>query len=331
MNVRSKLKSTARSAVRPLWLIVWRRLEVRIRAMELVAQHTESVWQQHVPAFLNAVSTIGAFGHELLAYRKASEAGLAALARQMEPLNTQVAALRDEIDTLATLRGQFDDLDRVQRIADVRLSEIAARVEFVQRELRLQMKAGAAGAPAPQQPSSLQPWVVSTDKLTASVQTGVRLNLGCGHVPVDGYLNVDTRALPGVDIIAEVGNVPFQAGTVREVHSVHLLEHFTEEELRQRLLPYWLSLLEPGGTFSAVVPDGEAMLAHFAAGDYPFSDLREALFGAQDCSGGLRVNMFVPQSLKALLVEVGFVDPKVPVKGRRNGACYEFEINARRP
>ena len=41
--------------------------------------------------------------------------------------------------------------------------------------------------------------------------------------------------------------------------------------------------------------------------------------------------MFMPQSLRALLDEAGFVNTEVPVKGRRNGLCYEFEINARRP
>lgn len=73
------------------------------------------------------------------------------------------------------------------------------------------------------------------------------------------------------------------------------------------------------------------MLAHFAAGDYPFHDFREALFGAQDYNGDFHFNMFLPRSLEALLVEAGFTDILVPVQGRRNGLCYEFEINARRP
>ena len=51
-----------------------------------------------------------------------------------------------------------------------------------------------------------------------------------------------------------------EPGTLRELRSSHLLEHFPQEELRRRLLPYWFSLLAPGGRFTAIVPDGEAMV-----------------------------------------------------------------------
>jgi hypothetical protein len=320
--------------VRPFWLVIWRPIEARIRNLEanhtlaarignLEANHTwearigaleshDETWRQHVPAFLNAVSTVGAFGHELLRYRKESLAGLAAL-------DSQLIAVRTQLDEMPT--GSQD------------ISELAARIEFVRREILFEMKyAGpdSLGKPtAP--PPSLQPRVISADKLAVLRQSGLRINLGCGHIPLDGYLNIDMRALPGVDIIAEAGNVPFEPGAVKEVHSAHLLEHFPQEELRRRLLPYWLSLLAPGGAFRAIVPDGKAMLAHFAAGDYPFDEFREVLFGAQDYNGDFHFNMFLPQSLQALLEEAGFVDIQVPVEGRRNGLCYEFEINAQRP
>ena len=41
-----------------------------------------------------------------------------------------------------------------------------------------------------------------------------RLNLGCGHIPLDGYVNVDIRALPGVDVVAPVDALPFDPASV---------------------------------------------------------------------------------------------------------------------
>src|SRR6185295_12443783 len=159
-------------------------------------------------------------------------------------------------------------------------------------------------------------------------ESGLRLNLGCGHIPLPGYVNVDQRALPHVDIVAEAGDVPIETGKVQEIFSAHLLEHFPQEELRRRLLPYWHSLLEPGGTFHAVVPDGEAMFAGLAVGTYPFEDFREVLFGGQDYEGDFHYNLFTPKSLSSLLAETGFSKVRVVERGRRNGKCFQFEILA---
>jgi predicted SAM-dependent methyltransferase len=333
MSLRNGLKSSIRSLLRPFWLAIWRRIEARISAIE-------EAWQQHMPAFLNAVSTVGAFGHELLRYRKESLAGFAALDDRDATRQAQLDALRAELDAvhtqlgaIAALRGETGELAHHQTSMEAGVAELGARIEFVRRELLFEMKySRPGGIEQPAMPgSSLKPRVIATEKLAAARQSALRLNLGCGHLPLDCYLNVDMRALPGVDIIADAGNVPVEPGTVQEVRSAHLLEHFPQEELRRRLLPYWLSLLAPGGTFKAIVPDGEAMLAHVAAGDYPFEQFREVLFGAQDYHGDFHFNMFLPGSLQALLEEAGFVDTHVPVQGRRNGLCYEFEIHAQRP
>jgi hypothetical protein len=361
MNIRNRLKSSARSVLRPFWLVVWRRIEARISTMqrhdaawrqhiEARLEQTDAAWQQHLPAFLNAVSSVGAFGHELLRYRKEGLAGLAALDGQIAEVRSQVLAAKESLAGLATLDDQITEIraqllaaldsqvamrESLDALAPLRdqANALAARVEFVRREILFEMKYGGSvkierpSAP----PASLQPHVVSTDKLAAFRQSGLRLNLGCGHIPLDGYVNVDMRAVPGVDIVAEAGNIPVEPGTVQEVHSAHMLEHFPQEELRRRLLPYWFSLLVPGGIFKAIVPDGEAMLAHFSTGDYPFEEFREVLFGAQDYHGDFHFNMFLPRTLQSLLEEAGFVDIRVPVQGRRNGLCYEFEINAQRP
>jgi predicted SAM-dependent methyltransferase len=159
----------------------------------------------------------------------------------------------------------------------------------------------------------------------------LKLNLGCGQAPLSGYVNVDRRALPGVDIVAPIEDVPVAPDSVAEIYSAHLLEHVPQEALRRQLLPYWRSLLRPDGLLRAVVPDGSAMIAGVAEGSYPFDDFRRDLFGAQENESDYHHNLLTPDSLRALLLEAGFTDIAVSTRGRTDGRRFEFEIVARKP
>jgi hypothetical protein len=44
-----------------------------------------------------------------------------------------------------------------------------------------------------------------------------RLNLGSGNEPLVGYVNVDRRPVPGVNVAADVTALPFRAHSVEEV------------------------------------------------------------------------------------------------------------------
>jgi hypothetical protein len=223
---------------------------------------------------------------------------------------------------------QEDIAGRGKRVDDT-LRFLLDRVEFVRRELMFEMRYSGGGGNAAARPKAQEPRVLEPEKVTAACASGsLRINLGCGHIAAPGYINVDIRDLPGVDVIAEIGNLPFDPGSVDEIASAHLLEHFPQEELRRRLLPYWRSLLKPGGTFRAVTPDGATMLSGVADGSYSFADFREALFGGQDYEGDFHFNLFTPDSLRQLVKEAGFGAVEVPVHGRRNGQCFEFELVA---
>ncbi|HDR9474543.1 hypothetical protein FEP08_05670 [Burkholderia multivorans] len=70
------------------------------------------------------------------------------------------------------------------------------------------------------------------------------------------------------------------------------------------------------------------MLRGIAAGSYSFDDFREVLFGSQDYNGDFHFNLLTPESLSKLVEEAGFGQVEVPVRGRRNGQCFEFELSA---
>jgi hypothetical protein len=209
---------------------------------------------------------------------------------------------------------------------------LLGRVEFVRRELMFEMRYGASVPASGEDTLKADTAIVAADKLEAARrERNVRLNLGCGHIALDGYLNVDRRALPGVDIVAEVDHLPFEAEQVDEIFSAHLLEHFPQEQLVRQLLPYYYNLIRSGGQFRAVVPDAEAMIREYNNGGYPYEDLREVLYGGQDYDGDFHFNMFTPASLSKMLVDAGFATPTVVASGRKNGRCYEFEIFAVKP
>lgn len=244
-------------------------------------------------------------------------------------------ALNPELQELAELRRQLDlalpaVLSRISSQAATdrgfsrSIQELWERIEFVRRELLFELRYKDS-----EERQRGAGRVVNQEKLEA-MGTKVRLNLGAGHIALPGYLNVDGRDLEHIDVVASVDDLPFDAESVEEIFSAHLLEHFPVEELRKVLLPYWVSLLRPGGTFVAVVPDMEAMIAECAAGRMSFDDFREVTYGAQEYEGDFHFNGFTPDSLTQLFEDAGLSDVRVRAAGRRNGLCYEMEIEGHR-
>jgi len=231
-------------------------------------------------------------------------------------------------ESIGYLMGRMGDNEGEKKQIAQSIGYLMGRVEFVRRELMYEMRYGATEILAQTDSVKTKSEVISFEKLAEAKKSELRINLGCGHIPIQGYLNIDRRKLPGVDIVAEVDELPFNSGEIDEIYSSHLLEHFPQEQLRRVLLPYYCRLLKDGGAFRAVVPDAQAMINEYQKGELPYDDFREVLYGGQDYEGDFHFNMFTPASLSALLVEAGFEEVRIIDSNRRNGKCYEFEISA---
>lgn len=209
------------------------------------------------------------------------------------------------------------------------------RTEFVRREFMHELRYGrrTAGAEESVAVEVRDPSLVVDERglVTASTEGPLRLNLGAGHIPLEGYVNCDGRALDGIDIVCDVRAVPVALGAVEAIHAAHLLEHFPQEEARRTVLPHWRDLLRPGGRLTVVVPDWEAMLSEHAAGRYGLDELRLVTFGEQEYDGDFHFNMFGREGLAELLRDSGFTDVALVETGRRNGVAYEMELTARTP
>ena len=234
------------------------------------------------------------------------------------------------LNAIATQNATAREFERVRSDHEARLTTIAEnlsyverRGEFIRREVMYEARYGAQGRGVEH--------VATEDVDLSSLPQPLRLNLGSGHVPREGYVNVDARKLDGVDVAADVRKLPFEPGTVEEIYSSHLVEHFPIEELRSVVLPHWRDLLRPGGRLVAVVPDAEAMVRETAEGRMPFDDFQRVMFGDQEYDGDFHFSTYTPDSLSALFAEAGFEAVEIVDRARRNGLAYEFEISGERP
>jgi predicted SAM-dependent methyltransferase len=197
------------------------------------------------------------------------------------------------------------------------------RLEFVRNELMFELREATGSSPGGAH--EVQPQLKDESIRDRAEK---RLNVGCGHIPLEGYINVDRRDLPGVDIVAEASGIPLEDGTVDEIFSSHLLEHFPVETLRRRVLPHWHALLRPGGVIGAIVPDAEAMFEGYQNETVSFDDLRTVTYGLQEYEGDFHFNMFSRGSLTQAFEEAGFEKPQFVFTARRNGMCFDMHIRA---
>ncbi len=177
-----------------------------------------------------------------------------------------------------------------------------------------------------------EPYIVDSEKYAqrmSDMKGMVKINLGCGEKPLPNYINIDFREVPDVDVVADVHRLPFDPQTVFEISSAHLVEHFREHHLRMALLPYWKSLLAPGGQLRIVCPNWAAMFEQMNSGRMSLDMFKKITFGAQDYDGDDHFAMYTPETLERLLLAVGFNRVERVVLDRLNGDCPEMELLAK--
>lgn len=244
---------------------------------------------------------------------------VSATARQHDEWLTKLTA--DD----ARINAWLEQVANNQQSQNEWMTILANKLMMLALDVREQQDAGAHAASIP------EPQIVDPPRFQARLAEmggAVRVNLGSGEKPLPEYLNVDYRSLPGIDIIADVRKLPFEPGTLAEIMSAHLVEHFREHQMRRRILPYWRSLLAPGGILRVICPNWAAMLQLLNSGQMSLADFRLLTFGAQDYEGDDHFAMYTPETLAALLTETGFHQIDVIAVDRMNGKCPEMELVA---
>lgn len=94
-----------------------------------------------------------------------------------------------------------------------------------------------------------------------------RLNIGCGKFPRPGWINLDNKARPGVDCVAELrADLPFPEGAVDYAVAIHVFQ-----QIRLNLLAPAMArvrrVLRPGGVLRLALPDLDRAIDAYRRGD----------------------------------------------------------------
>lgn len=136
--------------------------------------------------------------------------------------------------------------------------------------------------------------------------TGLRLHLGCGDRHIPGFVHVDARSLPHVDVVSGLDALPaFADGAATLLYASHVLEHFSRDDC-PRVLTEWYRILAPGGILRLSVPDFAQLVAVYEASGRDIETVLGPLVGRQSHAYNYHYNAFDARRLTRLLRETGF-------------------------
>jgi predicted SAM-dependent methyltransferase len=140
----------------------------------------------------------------------------------------------------------------------------------------------------------------------------IRLHLGCQSEYFEGYINIDLPAdaqtveTVRADINADVRDLVYDAGTVDEVRSHHLLEHFSRAEALV-LLARWHKWLKVGGKIVVETPDFEESARKFLHASFDDQcKLGRHIFGSQEAAWAVHREYWYEKKYKFILERLGF-------------------------
>lgn len=92
------------------------------------------------------------------------------------------------------------------------------------------------------------------------------VNLGCGHRPLTGWINLDCARGAAVEVVWDVRDgLPFPSGSCSAIFSEHVIEHLPKSD-GERLLSECYRALQPGGVVRLSTPDAGRYLKSYANG-----------------------------------------------------------------
>lgn len=157
--------------------------------------------------------------------------------------------------------------------------------------------------------------------------TRLKLNLGCGHDRLDGWVNVDSHTAADVD--ADMLALPFDNDAADEIYCSHALEHLSFYEA-PRALREMLRVLRPGGKLRVAVPNLDFVAAvwlHGSDRDYA----RQIMFGNQEHPGEFHRNGWNERQLRADVEAAGFVVADSAVRWTAGYSQESVVVEATKP
>jgi len=105
----------------------------------------------------------------------------------------------------------------------------------------------------------------------------MKVHLGCGTKKLDGWINIDSVAACGPDLVHDISQpLPYDDLSADEVLAEDLLEHF-DKYMRFVVFYEWSRVLKLGGTMTLQVPDFKKIL--FKYFKFGYDNFVDFIFG----------------------------------------------------
>jgi predicted SAM-dependent methyltransferase len=148
--------------------------------------------------------------------------------------------------------------------------------------------------------NSMESVVVPKDKIkeTAAAKRVIKLNLGCGDRPLDGYENRDIKG--GFNAFPLIVD---QDAIVEEIRASHILEHFGHRQIID-VLKNWYETIAPGGWLKVAVPDFGKIAGMYC--DKKKVNALGYIMGGQTDDNDYHKCLFDKETLEKMMQCVGF-------------------------
>jgi len=113
-------------------------------------------------------------------------------------------------------------------------------------------------------------------------KSALLLNIGCGELTNNGWVNIDYVAIPGKSFYFDaLDPLPLVDSSVRHIHCEHFLEHLEHSDA-VTFLNQCHRVLQSGGTMRVIVPDAERYMRAYVENDRAFFERLADLGGAKE-------------------------------------------------
>ncbi len=136
----------------------------------------------------------------------------------------------------------------------------------------------------------------------------MRLDIGCGTNPMEGFTGVDRYVVMDGIVNADMWDLPYPDDSIDEIYSSHALEH-VEKGMIESTLREWRRVLKPGAAALILVPDLEWCCRNWL--EHKTNDWwMDTIFGNQTHAGEFHKTGFTNEIMFKYLGNAGFKEAK---------------------
>lgn len=146
----------------------------------------------------------------------------------------------------------------------------------------------------------------------------MKLNLGSGSCPLEGYVNLDGNNGGSIYPLSDLFH------NADEIRASHVLEHFGHFESIQ-VLGHWIACLKSGGVLKIAVPDFDDLIRRYNLGEQ--LNFEGIIMGGQTDELDYHKSLWTASKLRMIMEGFGLKDVQTWQSEIADCASYPFSLN----